>query len=172
MLFLIAENIVFCALIALVVTVILIFICGMLPGWIAPNFSYKPLHYGILVLASIILFVQVFLFTGAGYIKDYVTKAEEGVVSVKELLEEYPSITEYTDTYVSAEEVQGQIHETLEPILQYFSSYMWKRAIWAIVTIVLLIVFSIYQVNVQGRKGGSNSNRRNTTTRRRREYDF
>jgi len=172
MFFLIVENIVSCALIALVVTVILIFICGMLPRWIAPNFSYKPLHYGILVLASIILFVQVFLFTGAGYIKDYVTKAEEGVVSVKELLEEYPSITEYTDTYVSAEEVQGQIHETLEPILQYFSSYMWKRAIWAIVTIVLLIVFSIYQVNVQGSKGSSNTNRRNTTTRRRREYDF
>jgi len=173
MFFLVLENIVSCLLISLVATAILIFICGMLPRWISPNFTYKPLHYGLLLLATIVIFVQIFLFTGASYIKDYVSQAEEGVISLKELLEEYPTITEYTDTYINADDVHGQIKEVLNPVKEYFSSYMWKRAIWITVTIVLLIAFFIYQVNTQGNKGNSSNNRRNgSTTRRRREYDF
>ncbi|PXV65016.1 hypothetical protein CLV62_10814 [Dysgonomonas alginatilytica] len=170
MFYLIIENIFSCFIIALVVTILLILIGAGLVKWIYPRFKFNPLYYILLLFVAVMLFIQVFLLAGATYAKGYISEAEEGMLSVKELFEEYPAMKEYSEAYINTDETQEQIKYSLEPLYQYFRSYIWKRIIWIAGIESLLVVFFIYQVNNQNRRGKPSVGR--TKTNRRSISDF
>lgn len=169
MFYFVLKNIFACLLISLAVTGILTFIFWSLPKWSFPRFTYQPLHYIALLIVFIILFIQIMLFTGACYLKSYVSKAEEGTVSVTDLLDKYPAITEYTDEYIDVNDTKSHINQILDPIRQYLNSYLWKRVIWVVVVSTLLIVFLAYQANMQSKTKVTRS--RSMHSGRRGDYD-
>lgn len=170
MFFLVIENIASCLLIALIGTIILCSICGMLPKWLNSSFSYTLQHYIILAVAFIILFVQLFMFSGVSYVKDYIHEVENGVVSINELVDKYPEVLEYADQYTSTDELKAQSQEIFGPIYSQLNSYLWKYAIGIFIVTLLLSIYFVIQVNTRQHKNSSRNRR--SSTRRRRSYDF
>lgn len=174
-----ATHIISSLLLALLITVVLIFVCIWVMKLLFPR---RSLHIDIgfilgMGVLSLILFIQSFLFCGAGYAKKYVGTVETAIqaaVNIEEngidlnskeievvkttIINEYPLLKRYIKNMNESEFKDG-FTNIVSPVYSLINKYMWRRVLWMVGALLVIGGTLYYKENKEQQRADYLRNR-------------